>query len=118
MFAAGPVLWGGIGLIERAQNLDQAFHEAPDGRLQPFVIKDTHIQRLMPVFDGYKANTLPRVDTILTQGAYAYTGGHQIQRGLGGVDGAYDPLLCVETAGPLAEAVFHIVIEYYLRLSR
>ena len=36
---------------------DNGLDEIPDGRLQPFIVKDTHIEGLMPVFQGHIPDT-------------------------------------------------------------
>ena len=65
----------------------------------------------MPVFDGDEAHSVMLRDTIFRHEANAHPGSHQIQRRLGGVDGADDVFFRRCAAGPLAEAVFNVVVE-------
>lgn len=45
--------------------LHYGFDEFPDGGLQPFVIEDTHIQRLMPVIQGNVADAWVGLHTFV-----------------------------------------------------
>ena len=93
-----------------AQELHQFFHKGPDGRLQPFVVENAHIQRLMPIFYGDACYLRMYTGAFFPHKADARAGSYKIQCRLGGVDGTDDVLLAA-AAGPLAEAVFYIIIE-------
>ena len=102
-----------ILLMGRTDDFNQPFHEPPYRRFQPSVVKNAHIQRLMPVFQGHEADLWHRPDTVIGQNADADTCFHQFQCRLGSVDGAYNVFFC--TVRPLTEALLDIVVESDLR---
>ena len=75
-------------LLTGTDGLYQSFYEGPDRRLQPLVVKDAHIQRLMPVGHGDAADAGAFRQAGFGNQRDAHTGSHKLQRALYGVDGA------------------------------
>ena len=80
------VSFSGIGLNRGtfpflgADRLDQLIYESPNRRLQPFVIKNAHVQRLIPIFHRHEADIFSFLYAVLRNQADAHTLRYQIQR--------------------------------------
>ncbi len=103
-------------LLAVSHTSDQQLYKVPYGRLQPFVVEDTHIQSLMPVFQGNISDVPPFLPTGCRDERITDTGFDEIQRSLNGVNGADHIFVGQGTAGPFLEGTAEIVVKNDLRL--
>ena len=70
-------------LIFLAEGFYNGLDEVPYGRFQPLVVQNTHIQRLVPVFQWNIGDARTVFHALIGDEADAEPGAHQIQCGVG-----------------------------------